>query len=199
MWTVGAGLELWVELCGDHARVICEFDNLDELSIGRCPRDDETIVLKCLTIGIVEFIAVSVSFGYLIGAICLLGKSSFFDTTRIGSESHRPTLGSDGFLIFHEVNHLMLGCIVEFFGIGTSKTAHIASELNCHNLRSETESKVRDLVCAGIFCGKDFPLGSSGPESTRDEDRVDIFQHYFGSFFLDFLSVYPVDNRFHIM
>lgn len=199
MWTIGAGFELWVELGGDHARVIRELNNLDEFSVGRGPGDDETIVLECVTIGVVELIAVSVSFGYLGGTVRLLGKTSFFDGTRIGSETHRPPLGTDRFLIFHEVNHLMFGCVVEFFGIGTGKATDIASELDRHNLRSETESEIRDLVRTGILRGEDFPLGSSGTESSRDEDGIDIFQDGFGSFFLDFLGIYPVDNRFHIM
>lgn len=134
MWAIGTRLELWVELSGDHTRVICEFDDLDELSIGRGPGDDETIVLKCFTISIIELIAVSMSFGYLGGTVRLLGEGSFFDGTRIGSESHRPSLGSDRFLILHEVNHLMLGCIVELFGIGTSETTDIASEFDRHDL-----------------------------------------------------------------
>lgn len=199
MWTIGAGFEFWVELSGDHTRVICELDNLDELSIGRRPRNDETIVLKCLTISIIELIAVSMSFGYLGGTVRLLGETSFFDGTWIRSESHRPSLGTDRFLILHEVDYLMFGCVVEFFGIGTSETTDIASEFDRHNLRSETESEVRDLVRTSIFRGEDLPLGSPSPESSRDEDGIDIFQDGFGSFFLDFLGIYPVDNRFHIM
>lgn len=199
MWTIGAGFELGMELSSDHTWMICELDNLDELSVGRGPGYDETIILECFTIGVIELIAVSVSFGYLGGTVRLLGEGSFFDGTRIGSETHRPSLGPDRFLIFHEMDHLMFGCVVEFFGIGTAESAFIASELDRHDLRSETESEVGDFVRTGILRGEDFPLGSTSPESTWDEDCIDIFEHCFGSFFFDFLGIYPVNHGFHIM
>jgi len=134
MRAIGTGLELGMKLSGDHTGMIREFDDLDEFSVGRGPRDDETIVLECVTIGIIEFISVSVSFGYLGGPVRLLGECSFFDRTWIGSETHRPSFGTDGLLIFHEVDYLVFGFVVEFFGVSTSKSAHISGEFDRHNL-----------------------------------------------------------------
>lgn len=74
VWTVRARFKLGVELCGDHTRMISEFDDLDQFPIWRSPGNEKPFLLKHRAVGIIKLVAVTMAlrdFGCPIG---LLGE-----------------------------------------------------------------------------------------------------------------------------
>ena len=60
MRLVRLALKFRMELARHEKRMILQFDDLDELAVGRQPAEHETGLLEFLAVGIVEFVAVPV-------------------------------------------------------------------------------------------------------------------------------------------
>ncbi len=75
----------------------------------------------------------------------------------------------------------------EFFTIRIRDAEHISSIFDCHDLRSETYSEIRDLLHPGVLCGHDHPLNPTIAESSWNTDSIESVEK-FRSFFLDILG-----------
>ena len=64
-------------------------------------------------------------------------------------------------------------CIVESAYV----TENVSCIFNNRQLHAEAETKVRNLVLAGIACGKDHSLDTAQTESAGNKDTVYITQH----------------------
>ena len=73
----------------------------------------------------------------------------------------------------------MTGCVVfgSFDTVCIVESAYVTCKFNDGYLHAEAETKVRNLVLAGIACGKDHSLDTAQTESAGNKDTVYITQH----------------------
>ena len=84
---VGARKEFWVELRSNHEGVVFNFHDLHEVFLFVEPGDDESVFFENTSEGIIEFIAMSMSFTDLFFAIQLGSFGAWYEVTRVSSES----------------------------------------------------------------------------------------------------------------
>jgi hypothetical protein len=84
--------------------MILQLDDLDEATIGRHSTQDQPIRGQLLTIGVVEFIAMTMALTDLAHSIHLLRECAFSQLAKIRSEPHRAAFVADGMLIGHEMD-----------------------------------------------------------------------------------------------
>ena len=107
-----------------------------------------------------------------------LSESTRTDDTWILSEAHIASLGREFFLVVHDVDDIVLAFWSELFTRCISDTEDIASILDCHDLRTETDSEVWDFVLSRITGCCYHTLGSTSSESSRDTDTMESFEEF---------------------
>lgn len=77
----------------------------------------------------------------------------------------------------HDVDDIMFPFGSELFTRCIDDTEDISSELDRHDLRSETDSEVGNIFHAGILGRHDHPLRSTRSESSWYTDPIESIQH----------------------
>jgi len=64
VWLVRLAVEFRMELAGDEERMLWQFDDLDEFTIGRVAAESEVSLFKFFAISIIEFVAMAMALVY---------------------------------------------------------------------------------------------------------------------------------------
>ena len=167
MCLVRSALEFRMILHSDKEIAGRYFHCFHQLSVRRKSGNRHAAVFIILTVKIVEFIAVAVTFPDLIAVIALLQHRSFFDHAGIGTQTHRSALVDFIILAGHEVDDLVAACGIEFIGIGILPAKDIAGKLNDRDLHAEAQSQIRNVVFPGIAGGNDLAFDAAAAEASR--------------------------------
>src|SRR6266511_6339775 len=76
MWLVRFAAEFGMKLAGDEKRVIEQFDDFNQLAVGRRAAEDKVGLLKLVAVGVVEFVAVPMPLVDHKGAVKFGGQRS---------------------------------------------------------------------------------------------------------------------------
>ena len=75
--------------------MVLELDDFDQPAVRRQPAQYQALCRELLTVGIVEFEPVSVSFTNFVHAVHLVGERPFPEPAEIASETHGPAFVAD--------------------------------------------------------------------------------------------------------
>src|SRR3989344_9028093 len=123
----------------------------------------------------INFIAMSVTFGNIFGAIRLVCNSAFFKHARIFSESHGSSVFSAGyffFLFWHKVNDRMLGIGFYLSSMSIGDISNVSSIFYYHKLHAITKTEIRNLVFTNKLNGLDNPFYSPAPKTARNQYSI---------------------------
>ena len=84
--------------------MICQFDDLDQISVGRQTGKDHAVLFKVFAIFVVELKAMAVAFFNFRRSIRGGGFAALLQLSWIEPEPHRPAHICDGALVKHQVN-----------------------------------------------------------------------------------------------
>lgn len=185
---VGVGrfaFEFGVELDSDEPGVVFEFDDFDQLLIAAGAGESHAVSFELLAVLVIEFVAMSVSFGDIESVVGCGGAASFGQSGGLGSESHGPAEVFDGLLFFEEADDWVFGIFMEFGGVGAWEADDIATEFDYGALHTEADTEEGDFAFAGVLDGLNFPFDATFAESAGDEDTVEAGEESFGTFFFD--------------
>ena len=73
----------------------------------------------------------------------------------------------------------------ELAGIGIGIAQHAACELHHHDLHSQADAKVGDLVLTGILCSLDHTLNAAVTKAAGHNDAVHVSKHFFAGILID--------------
>jgi hypothetical protein len=113
-----------------------------------------------------------------LGSIYLLCEAPLTDDAWIEAEAHIPSLGSEFFLMIHDMHDIMESIWGEFFTIGICDPEDIARKLDRHDLRAEAYTEIGDLILSSILSRQDHPLYTSIPESSWNTDSIESFEEF---------------------
>lgn len=106
-----------------------------------------------------------------------MSKTPLFYMTRIASESHSSSFFINTFLRLHDVYYFTGSSWREFLTMCLSFTENIASKFDCHNLRTETNSKIWNVMDSSIFTCEYHPLDSSLSKTSGNTNPIKVFKH----------------------
>ena len=89
--SVRTAFEFRVKLYAEHPRVIGRFAYFNQIAFGVYARNDETRLYQSVAVGIVEFVAVTVTFPNPFGAVCFFGKRTGPYFAFVFSETERTS------------------------------------------------------------------------------------------------------------
>ena len=100
-------VEFGMELAGDEEGMFREFDNLDELAVGRVAAESKTGFFKFLAVSVVEFVTMAMAFVDDESAIETGGFGAHDELARLSAEAHGTAFFSDaGLLVEHRDNRV---------------------------------------------------------------------------------------------
>ena len=193
MRAIRTALELGMRLGRHPERVIGEFDELDETSVGRDSTADEPVLLEARLVVRVELEAMPVTLAHHRFAVGVGHSGAGSQHCVVGAESHRAALVGHLTLIVHEIDHRMTGGRVELGGIRVGEAHDVSSELDGHRVQSETEPETGQTALAGVPGRLDLALEPAGAESTGNHQAIELRETILGEEPLDVLSLDPVD------
>ena len=176
-----------MELAAQEPRVIGDFNDFHQCAIGGLAAENHAHIRKAFAVGIVEFVAVAVAF---VDIGCFVGFESvrpFRNGAGIRAEAHGPSLVAFRIAALHglfaeivpfghQVDELVLGERVEFFGVGFLDADDVAGEFDDRALHTEADPEEGHIVFTGIPDGFDFPFDAAVPEAAGHEDAVSAFE-----------------------
>ena len=194
MRRVGLRFELGVKLRSDEEWMVRDLDDFDEAFFLGYGSDDESGILQLLTIGGIEFVAMTMALVNRFGLVVNLeGFGVREDDGFTGAETHGGAHVGDALLLFLQTDDGMSGFFVEFGRVGFGESADVSRVFDGGNLHAEADSEVGYLVFAGVLCGDDFTFDTAIAKSSRDEDAIDLSDDFFSGCFLEVLGI-DLDN-----
>ena len=118
MWVQHGAAVFGMKLCADIPGVCGDFYYFYKFALGVYAAASHTGFFVCLAICVVEFIAMSMTLAYFIGAVYAACFAAFDEYAVVASESHRTSFVGDGLLVFHDVDDVMLCGGANLYGIG---------------------------------------------------------------------------------
>ena len=119
----------------------------------------------------------------------VMKKSSCLYDTRIGAEPHRSALPSHIPLLVHEVYNAFISIRVKLTGICIRQPRKGTGCLDHSDLHSKTYAKIRNVILTGIARTHYHALNSPAPESSWNENAINIMEERFRTFSLHLLGV----------
>src|SRR5919106_1489848 len=173
---VRPAFELGVELARDEPRMVGQFDDLDQGSIGRLPGAYEPRVLELAAEAGVDLVAMAVPLEDELVAVGLLGFRALHDATRVRPKSHRASERVE-VLSRQDVDHGGRRGRVELGRVRALEPGHASGEIDDRALQPEADSKERHVVFPCEASRVDLPLDASHSEAAGDQDSVDVAEH----------------------
>ena len=200
MRRVGLRFELGVKLRRDEKWMVGDLDDFDEAFFLGYGSDDESGILKLLTVGGIEFVTMAMTLVNRVGFVVNFeGFGVREDDGFTGAETHGGAHVGDALLFFLQTDDGMSGFFVEFGRVGFGEAADVSGVFDGGNLHAEADSEVGYLVFAGVLRGNDFTLDTAIAKSSRDEDAIDFSDDFFSGCFLEMLGIDLDDFDFGIV
>lgn len=125
----------------------------------------------------------SMALFYIFLTVGSMSKTSLFYMTRIASESHGSSLFIDSFLRLHDMYYFTGSFLGKFLTMRLSFTKNIAGKFDCHNLRTETNTKIWNTMGSSIFTCEYHPLDSSLSKTSGNTNPIKVLKHRNALFF----------------
>lgn len=178
-----------VELCADIPFQCWYFNNFNQIIVGIDTYALHAGVVELLAVAVVELVTVPVSFLYNFLSVCLRYKASFFQHAVIGPKPHGSTQIGNVLLFFHQVDDVVLGCLVHFKAVGIGITQNVPCKFNNHHLHSQANAKSRNVVLTAVLRSLYFAFNAPLSESRTYNNAVNVFEIFFRSALFYFLAV----------
>ena len=174
MCAVGTALELGVELCAEVEVTARQLHGLHKAAVGAGAGDDQTGVLHLLTVVVVELVAVAVALPDLALAVALGHLGAGQDGAGVLAQTHGAALGDAALLVGHQVDDVVMTLGGELAGVGVGVAQNVAGELHDHDLHTEADAEVGDIVLAGVLCGLYHAFDAAVAKAAGDDDAVHV-------------------------
>ena len=156
--------------------------------------NDQSCILHLLTELVVELVAVAVTLPDLSLAVALGHLGAGLDGAGVLAQTHGATLGDVALLVGHQGNDIVGTIGGELAGIGIGIAQHAACELHHHDLHSQADAKVGNMVLAGILCSLDHALDAAVTKAAGHDDAVHVSKHFFAGILIDqVFAFHPLD------
>ena len=193
MRLIRAGLKFRVELHADAEVVLRYFHGLDDPAVRRGAADDHACFCECLSVIVIELIAVAVAFIDMGNAIAARHLRALRDLARVAAEAQCAAHIDGAGLVRHEIDNLIEAVLVEFAGVCIRDAAHVAGILDDGNLHAEANAEVRDVALSCVLCGIDHTLDTAVAEAAWHKDTIAALEHFGSVFLRDELGINPID------
>ena len=193
MRLIRAGLKFRVELHADAEVVLRHFHGLDDPAVRRGAADDHACFCECLSVIVIELIAVAVAFINMGNAIAARHLRALRDLARVAAEAQCAAHIDGAGLVRHEIDNLIEAVLVEFAGVCICDAAHVAGILDDGNLHTEANAEVRDVALSCVLCGINHTLDTAVAEAARHKDAITALEHFGSVFLRDELGIDPID------
>ena len=169
-------------------------DSLDQAAVRAGACNDQALFLKLGAELVVELIAVAMALVDVQCAVALGHPGARGDGAGVLAQAHRATLRLDTLLIRHQVNDVMMALGRKLAGIGVGVAQHIAGVLHDHDLHTQADAKVGNMVLPRVLGSLDHALNAAVAEAARYDDTVGVAQ-FLGTAVLvhQVLTVHPLD------
>lgn len=120
VWGERTRFELGMGLGSNEERMILGFDKFDKFTVWRGAGNEKTALCDFWEEGLVDFVAVAVTFGDLGSAVNLCGLGALDENCGIATEAHGAAGGFFAFLLRHKIDDVVpcFLCGAKFFGVG---------------------------------------------------------------------------------
>ena len=194
MGAVRAALELGVELRTQMEVAAGNFHGLHKVAIGAGAGNDKALLLKLGAERIVELIAVAVALINFGRAVAFGHLGAGGDGAGVLAQPHRAALGLNALLVGHQINDIVLALGGKLAGVGVRVAQHIAGVLHDHDLHTQTDAEVGDMVLPRVLGSLDHPLDAAVAEAAGNDDAVRIAQLIGAAALVhQMLAVHPLD------
>ncbi len=161
MWTSWTRYELWMSLSPYHKGMIADLYYLSQASIWRARRYYKSLFFHSSTIRWIKFKSMPMSLRGHFFLVYLRCESISSYHTWKSPESHISPLCDEVFLRMKDMNDVIISFGGKFFTRSIRDTEYILSELDRHNLRSETYPKIGYMIFTSITSCLDHTRNTS--------------------------------------
>ena len=198
MRTVGAALELRVELGAHKPGMVLQLHDLHQPLIGGQARQSQACGPGGGAVVVVELIAVAVTLGDLRRAVQRPAPAALCQAAGIPPQAHGAALVGDMHLIRHQVDDRVPGG-GELGGVGVLQAHHMAGKLHHCHLHPQADAEVRHHILPGVAAGGDHALDAPVAEAPGHQHPGAAGEDLGRVFIGDGLGVHPPDVHHRVV
>ena len=195
MGFIGTALEFRMKLDTNKECLICQLDRFDQMSIRRQTGETQSGFGESFTVGIIDFIAVAVTFADMFLTIKREDLCSRLQITGVFPQPKGTAFVDRIILSRHKVDNRIEGELIELPGVGAGKGCHVTSIFDHGNLQTEADTKIRNVMFSCIAAGCDHTLDPAASKATGHDDSIDTGQNGGGVFICDGFGIDPADRN----
>ena len=193
MRLVRAALEFGMILHADIERQPGQLDRFDKIAVRRGAADAEAGFRQHIAECVVEFIAVTVPLGNMRLTVAAHHRGILRNDAGIAAEPERAALVDALRLSLHEIYDLMHTLRRKFSRMRIGHSCHVPCKFDHGNLHSEADAEIGLPVLPRILRCCDHALNPAPAKAARNQDPVNISEHFCRVFRCDLFRVDPVD------
>src|SRR4051794_10945561 len=161
-----------MELAAEEPRVVFQFNDLDELAVGREAGHAKAALLQLRHVFGVHLVAMAVALVDLLHSIRLPRDRTFLQRARILAEAHRAAERVDADQVAQLVDDFVRRLIIELGRIRADHPHHVARELDRRALHAEADAEKRDALFARVTDRAQLAFDAARAESRSDQNPV---------------------------